>query len=86
MKILLIIFLVLFFIFVIVTLYCEYDYINFIKKNANKYTIDEINNIIEKNEKILKKETQYNRIYTDTILDNIELWGQIRKYKLYKKI
>ena len=86
MKILLIIFLVLFTISVIVTLYGKYDYINFIKKNADKYTIEEINSIIQEDNAILEEETLYDRTYINVILDNIELWEQIRNYKLYKKI
>lgn len=86
MKILFIIFLVLFCISVIIIIYDKYDYINFIKKNADKYTIEEIDGIIQKYNKILEEETPYDRIYIDFILDNIELWEQIRNYKLYKKI
>lgn len=86
MKILLIIYLVLFFISVIIIIYDKYDYINFIKKNANKHTIEEIDNIIQKDNAILEEETQYDRTYIDIIRDNIELWEQIRNYKLYKKI
>ena len=84
MKILLIIFLVLFFIFVIITLYGIYDYINFIKKNAKKYTIEEIDNIIQKENAILEEEALHDRIYIDAILDKIELWEQIKSYKLKK--
>lgn len=86
MKILLIIFLVLFFISVIITIYAKYDYIDFIKKNADKYTIEEIDSIIQKDNAILEKETLYDTSYIDVILDNIELWQQIRDYKLHKKI
>lgn len=86
MKILLIIYLVLFFISVIIIIYDKYNYINFIKKNANKHTIEEIDNIIQKDNAILEEETQYDRTYIDIIRDNIELWEQIRNYKLYKKI
>lgn len=86
MKILLIIFLVLFSISVIVALYAKYDYIDFIKKNADKYTIEEIDSIIQKDNAILEKETLYDTSYIDAILNNIELWEQIRNYKLYKKI
>lgn len=86
MKILLIIYLVLFFISVIIIIYDKYDYINFIKKNANKHTIEEIDNIIQKDNAIIEEETQYDRTYIDIIRDNIELWEQIRNYKLYKKI
>ncbi len=86
MKILFFIFLVLFFISVFVTLYGKYDYINFIKKNADKYTIEEIDSIIQKDNAILEEKTLYDTSYIDAILDNIELWEQIRNYKLYKKI
>lgn len=86
MKILLIIFLVLFSISVVIILYGKYDYINFVKKNAKKYTIEEIDSIIQKDNAILEEETQYDRSYIDAVLDNIELWEQIRKYKLHKKI
>ena len=86
MKILLIIFLVLFTISVIITLYAKYDYIDFIKKNADKYTIEEIDDIIQKDNAILEEETLYDTSYIDIILDNIELWEQIRNYKLHKKI
>lgn len=86
MKILFFIFLVLFFISVFVTLYGKYEYINFIKKNADKYTIEEIDNIIQKDKAILEGETLYDKTYIDIIRDNIELWEQIRNYKLYKKI
>ena len=86
MKILLIIFLVLFSISVIIILYGKYEYINFIKKNADKYTIEEIDNIIQKDKAILEGETLYDKTYIDIILDNIELWEQIRNYKLHKKI
>lgn len=85
MKILLIIFLVLFSISVIITLYGKYEYINFIKKNADKYTIEEIDSIIQRDNAILEEETQYDRRYIDAILDKIELWEQIRNYKLTKK-
>ena len=86
MKIMLIIFLVLFTISVIVTLYGKYDYINFIKKNADKYTIEEIDSIIQEDNAILEEETLYDRTYINAILDNIELWEEIRNYKLHKKI
>lgn len=86
MKILLIIYLLLFFISVIIIIHDKYNYINFIKKNANKHTIEEIDNIIQKDNAILEEETQYDRTYIDIIRDNIELWEQIRNYKLYKKI
>lgn len=86
MKILFFIFLVLFFISVFVTLYAKYDYIDFIKKNADKYTIEEIDSIIQKDKAILEEKTLYDTSYIDIILDNIELWEQIRNYKLYKKI
>ena len=86
MKIMFFIFLVLFFISVFVTLYGKYDYINFIKKNADKYTIEEIDSIIQKDNAILEEETLYDKTYIDAILDNIELWEQIRNYKLHKKI
>lgn len=86
MKILLIIFLLLFSISVIIILYGKYYYINFIKKNADKYTIEEIDNIIQKDKAILEGETLYDKTYIDIILDNIELWEQIRNYKLHKKI
>ena len=86
MKILLIIYLVLFFISVIIIIYDKYDYINFIKKNADKYTIEEIDNIIQKDKTILEGAPLYDKTYIDIILDNIELWQQIRNYKLYKKI
>lgn len=86
MKILFFIFLVLFFISVFVTLYAKYDYIDFIKKNADKYTIEEIDDIIQKDKAILEEKTLYDTSYIDIILDNIELWEQIRNYKLYKKI
>lgn len=82
----LIIFLVLFTISVIVTLYGKYDYINFIKKNADKYTIEEIDSIIQEDNAILEEETLYDRTYINAILDNIELWEEIRNYKLHKKI
>lgn len=87
MKILLIIiFLLLFSISVIIILYGKYEYINFIKKNADKYTIEKIDNIIQKDKAILEEAKIYDRTYIDAILDNIELWEQIRNYKLYKKI
>lgn len=86
MKILFFIFLVLFFISVIITLYAKYDYIDFIKKNADKYTIEEIDSIIQKDNAILEEETLYDTSYIDAILDNIELWEEIRNYKLHKKI
>lgn len=86
MKILFFIFLVLFFISVFVTLYAKYDYIDFIKKNADKYTIEEIDDIIQKDKAILEEKTLYDTSYIDIILDNIELWEQIRNYKLHKKI
>lgn len=82
MKILLIIYLVLFFISVIIIIHDKYNYINFIKKNANKHTIEEIDNIIQKDNAILEEETQYDRTYIDIIRDNIELWEQIKSHKL----
>jgi hypothetical protein len=85
MKILFFIFLVLFFISVFVTLYAKYDYIDFIKKSAGKYTIEEIDSIIQKDNAILEEETLYDKTYIDAILDNIELWEEIRNYKLHKK-
>lgn len=86
MKTLLIIFLVLFSISLIIIIYGKYEYINFIKKNAKKYTIEEIDSIIQKDNAILEEETIYDKTYIDAVLDNIELWKQIRKYKLSKKI
>ena len=86
MKILVIVLSTLFILSLIVIAYSKYDYQNYIKKYANKYTIEEINNIIQKDNAILEKEKQYDRTYIDIILDNIELWKQIRKYKLYKEI
>jgi len=84
MKILLIILLVQISIYLIIILYGKYDYINFIKKNAKKYTIEEIDNIIQKENAILEEETPHDRIYIDAILDKIELWEQIKSYKLKK--
>lgn len=86
MKTLLIIFLVLFSISLIIIIYGKYEYINFIKKNADKYTIEEIDSIIQKDNAILEEETIYDKTYIDAVLDNIELWKQIRNYKLTKKI
>lgn len=86
MKTLLIIILVLASISVIVTLYGKYDYIKYIKKCANKYSIEEIDTFIQKHKNILEEDVQDDRGYTDAILDTIELWEQVHKYKLYKKI
>ena len=85
MKILIILLLTSFILFVIVVTYCKYDYQNYIKKYANKYSIDEINTIIQKYKKILEQDTQNNRYYSDDILCYIELLEQALKYKLSKK-
>ena len=85
MKILIIVLLTSFILFVIVVTYCKYDYQNYSKKYANNYTIDEINNIIEKNKTLLEKEREYDRTNLDIILDDIELWEQVRNYKLYNQ-
>ena len=82
MKILLIVLAILFILSIIVVVYGNYDYQNYIKKYANKYTVDKINNIIEKNKKLLEKESEYDRTNIDLILDDIELWEQVRNYKL----
>ena len=82
MKILVIVLLTLFILSLIVIAYSKYDYQNYIKKYANKYTVDKINNIIEKNKKLLEKESEYDRTNIDLILDDIELWEQVRNYKL----
>lgn len=86
MKILVIVLLTLFILSLIVIAYSKYDYQNYIKKYANKYTIDEINTIIQKYKKILEQDTQNNRYYSDDILCYIELLEQALKYKLSKKI
>ena len=86
MKILVIVLLTLFILSLIVIAYSKYDYQNYIKKYANKYTIDEINTIIQKYKKILEQDTQNNRYYSDDILCYIELLEQALKYKLTKKI
>ena len=67
---------------IIMILYGKYDYKYYIKKYANNYTIDEINNIIKKNKTLLEKEREYDRTNIDIILDDIELWEQVRNYKL----
>ena len=85
MKILVIVLLTLFILSLIVIAYSKYDYQNYIKKYANKYTIDEINTIIQKYKKILEQDTQNNRYYSDDILCYIELLEQALKYKLSKK-
>ena len=61
MKILVIVLLTLFILSLIVIAYSKYDYQNYIKKYANKYTIDEINTIIQKYKKILEQEKEYDR-------------------------
>lgn len=86
MKILVIVLSTLFILSLIVIAYSKYDYQNYIKKYANKYTIDEINTIIQKYKKILEQDTQNNRYYSDDILCYIELLEQALKYKLSKKI
>ena len=86
MKILVIVLSTLFILSLIVIAYSKYDYQNYIKKYANKYTIDEINTIIQKYKKILEQDTQNNRYYSDDILCYIELLEQALKYKLTKKI
>lgn len=86
MKILVIVLLTLFILSLIVIAYSKYDYQNYIKKYANKYSIDEINTIIQKYKKILEQDTQNNRYYSDDILCYIELLEQALKYKLSKKI
>ena len=83
MKILVIVLSTLFILSLIVIAYSKYDYQNYIKKYANKYTIDEINTIIQKYKKILEQEREYDRTNIDIILDDIELWEQVRNYKLY---
>ena len=83
MKILVIVLSTLFILSLIVITYSKYDYQNYIKKYANKYTIDEINTIIQKYKKILEQEREYDRTNIDIILDDIELWEQVRNYKLY---
>lgn len=86
MKILVIVLSTLFILSLIVIAYSKYDYQNYIKKYANKYSIDEINTIIQKYKKILEQDTQNNRYYSDDILCYIELLEQALKYKLSKKI
>ena len=86
MKILMIVLLTLLIISIIMILYGKYDYQNYIKKYANKYSIDEINTIIQNYKKILERDTQYARYYGDDILGYIELLEQALKYKLRKKI
>lgn len=86
MKILVIVLSTLFILSLIVIAYSKYDYQNYIKKYANKYTIDEINTIIQKYKKILEQDTQNNQYYSDDILCYIELLEQALKYKLTKKI
>lgn len=86
MKILVIVLSTLFILSLIVIAYSKYDYQNYIKKYANKYTIDEINTIIQKYKKILEQDTQNSRYYSDDILCYIELLEQALKYKLSKKI
>ena len=86
MKILVIVLSTLFILSLIVIVYSKYDYQNYIKKYANKYSIDEINTIIQKYKKILEQDTQNNRYYSDDILCYIELLEQALKYKLSKKI
>lgn len=85
MKILVIVLSILFIFSLIVIAYSKYDYQNYIKKYANKYTIDEINTIIQKYKKILEQDTQNNQYYSDDILCYIELLEQALKYKLSKK-
>ena len=85
MKILLIVLAILFILSIIVVVYGNYDYQNYIKKYANKYSIDEINTIIQNYKKILERDTQYARYYGDDILGYIELLEQALKYKLRKK-
>ena len=85
MKILVIVLSTLFILSLIVIAYSKYDYQNYIKKYANKYSIDEINTIIQKYKKILEQDTQNNRYYSDDILCYIELLEQALKYKLSKK-
>lgn len=82
MGILVIVLSILVILSVICTAYDKYGYQNYIKKYANKYTVDKINNIIDKNKKLLEKESKYDRTNIDLILDDIELWEQVRNYKL----
>ena len=65
--------------------YVSYAEINhyFFSKNQNKM---ERNNIIEKNKTLLEKEREYDRTNIDIILDDIELWEQVRNYKLYNQM
>ena len=86
MEILVIVLSILVILSIIGTAYDKYDYQNYIKKYANKYTIDEINTIIQNYKKILERDTQYARYYGDDILGYIELLEQALKYKLRKKI
>ena len=68
----------------LVVLHGLYESSKFIKTYAEKYSIEEIDDMIEKEEELINRGT-FKGIFLEDILDRKELWENIKKYKLTGK-
>ena len=85
MSIILIIIIVLVFISFGVVLYGLYDNSKFIKEYAKKHTIEEIDRIISEEQKLIESGS-FKGIMLEDMLDRVEQWEMIKKYKLTGKL
>ncbi len=65
----------------LVLLHGLYESSKFIKTYAEKYSVEEIDDMIEKEEELINRGV-FKGIFLEDILDRKELWENIKKYKL----
>ena len=68
----------------LVVLHGLYESSKFIKTYAEKYSIEEIDDMIEKEEELINRGV-FKGIFLEDILDRKEWWENIKKYKLNGK-
>ena len=64
--------------------YAKYDYAKHIKRLAAENSIEKINAIIHKDDILLTDGGK--NIDIDAVLDHLELWENVKHYKLYNEL
>ena len=80
-KILIFVFVILIITSLLAYFHGSIEYDEYIKKLANKHTIEEINKKISDDDELLEKK-YFKGIFLDSIRDHKEMWEQVKKYKL----
>lgn len=89
MKAFLILITCLFCFTVLILLWGKIEHYLYIRKYAKRYSLEEIDSFIKENEDVLNKnvlDTIDDIELTDIILDHKELWEQVKKFKINKKL